>query len=207
MTSHPDTHTAFLGARRLAAGSLHAVALAVLRAQRDHPDAMPLVFHDATGRQIDLDLRGNPDEVAARYPQPPTAPAPPAEPEPKGRGRPRLGVVAREVTLLPEHWDWLGAQPGGASVALRKLVHEARRANADRERARQAQERAWHVMSALAGNLPGLEEAGRALFAGDREQLAQRVASWPADVGAYVLALAEPGAAGAGAPSTKGIDE
>ncbi len=74
--------------------------------------------------------------------------------EPRGRGRPKLGVVAREVTLLPRHWDWLNAQPGGASVALRKLVEQARRANGDADRARAAREAAYHFMSAMAGDLP-----------------------------------------------------
>ena len=107
-------------------------------------------------------------------------------------GRPRLGVVAREVTLLPEHWDWLAAQPGGASVALRKLVHEARRSGGERERMRQARERAYHAMSALAGDLAGFEEASRALFAGDDARLAAQMAAWPPDVQAYVRQLAAP---------------
>ena len=115
----------------------------------------------------------------------------------KARGRPRLGVIPREVTLLPEHWDWLSSQPGGASVALRKLVHEARKAGAEREQQRHAQERAYRVMSALAGNFPGFEEASRALFAGKRDLLAAEAQAWPPDVLEYVLRLAEP-ANGAG---------
>lgn len=186
-----STCTAFLGARHLASGTPAHVAVAVRRAQRDDPDAMPLVFSDATGRQMEFDLRGSDEEVAARYAGPQELPAPAAEA--RGRGRPRLGVVAREVTLLPEHWEWLAAQPGGASVALRKLVHEARRAGSARERGRQAQERAYHVMAALAGNFPAFEEAGRALFAGDRERLAALIAPWPDDVREYVLHLADPG--------------
>jgi hypothetical protein len=101
-------------------------------------------------------------------------------PAPKGRGRPKLGVVAREVTLLPEHWDWLAAQPGGASVALRKLVHEARRNGGERDRTRQARDRAYHAMSTLAGDLAGFEEASRALFAGDHERLVAQMASMAA---------------------------
>jgi hypothetical protein len=103
-------------------------------------------------------------------------------------------VVAREVTLLPEHWDWLAAQPGGASVALRKLVHEARRKGGERDRMRQARDRAYHAMSTLAGDLAGFEEASRALFAGDDERLLAQMAAWPQDVRAYVLQLAEPAA-------------
>ena len=111
-------------------------------------------------------------------------------PEPRGRGRPKLGVVAREITLLPRHWDWLNSQPGGASVALRKLVEEARRGSGDRDRIRSAQEAAYHFMSAIAGNLPGFEEASRALFAYDRRRFGDLIAAWPEDVRDHVIKLA-----------------
>ena len=182
----PITYTAFLDGRRLATGPLHEVAVAVLRAQHARPEGQPLVFSDASGQSADLDLRGDEEAVAARY----TVAAPTQAP--RGRGRPKLGVVAREVTLLPEHWDWLAAQPGGASVALRKLVHEARRSGGDRARTRQARDRAYHAMSTLAGDLAGFEEASRALFAGDHAQLVAQMATWPEDVQAYVHQLAEP---------------
>ena len=182
----PLTYTAFLEGRRLTSGPLHEVAVAVLRAQQAQPEGHPLVFSDTSGQSADLDLRGGEEAVAARY----TVAAPIQAP--KGRGRPKLGVVAREVTLLPEHWDWLAAQPGGASVALRKLVHEARRNGGERGRTRQARDRAYHAMSTLAGDLAGFEEASRALFAGDHERLVAQMAAWPEDVRAYVLQLAEP---------------
>jgi hypothetical protein len=108
---------------------------------------------------------------------------------PRRRGRPRLGVVAREVTLLPRHWAWLATQPGGASVALRRLVDDARRAGAGRDRARQARDAAYRFMHALAGDLPGFEEASRALFAGDRDRFAAAVASWPPDVREHATKL------------------
>ncbi len=101
-----------------------------------------------------------------------------------------MGVVAREVTLLPRHWDWLNGQPGGASVALRKLVEEARRANAGRDRVRRAQEAAYRFLSALAGNLPGFEEATRALFASDRTRFQEMVEPWPEDVRDHAKTLA-----------------
>ncbi len=182
----PITYTSFLDGRRLSAGPLHEVAVAVLRAQQDHPEGQVLVFSNATGQSTDLDLRGGEEAVAARY----TMAVPPQAP--KGRGRQKLGVVAREVTLLPEHWDWLVAQTGSASVALRKLVHEARRTGGERARTRQARDRAYHAMSTLAGDLAGFEEASRALFAGDHERLVAQMASWPEDVQAYVHQLAEP---------------
>jgi uncharacterized protein len=183
----PLTYTAFLEGRRLTSGPLHEVGVAVLRAQQAQPEVHPLVFSNASGQSADLDLRGGEEAIAARY----TVVAPTQAP--KGRGRPKLGVVAREVTLLPEHWDWLAAQPSGASVASRKLVHEARRNGGDQGRTHQARDRAYHAMSTLAGNLAGFEDASRALFAGDHERLVAQMAAWPEDVRAYVLQLAEPG--------------
>lgn len=179
-----DTHSAFAGHTRIASGPLADVALAVARhtAEPATPGTGPvLVFSDATGRQVDLDLRGTEGDIALRY-GPASAP--------RGRGRPRLGVVAREVTLLPEHWDWLAAQPGGASVALRKLVHNARRVASDGDARRQARERAYAFMSAIGGDLPGFEEASRALFAGDATGLELRMAAWPPDVRGHVRQLA-----------------
>ena len=187
---------AFDGHRRLAAGPLHEVALAVKSATESGVTGAVLIYDDATGRVIDLDTRGTAEEVVERLAQR-VAPAPPPESEPnqtagelRGRGRPKLGVIAREVTLLPRHWDWLNTQPGGASVALRKLVEEARRTSGDRDRTRAAQEAAYHFMSAIAGDLPGFEEAARALFAYDRRRFGDLVAAWPEDVRDHAIKLA-----------------
>ncbi|NHL65010.1 DUF2239 family protein [Burkholderia ambifaria] len=189
------SYTAFDGHRRLVSGPLATVALAVRQAAGDATPGTILIFDDATGRAIDLDLRGTADEIRARYAAAPAdASAPAGEPtgegEPRGRGRPKLGVVSREVTLLPRHWDWLAAQPGGASVALRKLVEDARRTHAAADRRRDAQARAYHFMSAIAGDLPGFEEAARALYANDLARLAELIAGWPDDVRDHALALA-----------------
>ncbi|MEH2538679.1 MULTISPECIES: DUF2239 family protein [unclassified Bradyrhizobium] len=187
--------TAFIGPQRLAAGPHAEVALAVMQASR-RPAVLPIIiFNDATGQPIDLDLRGAEGDVIARLPQPASPPEVEADEaaaaiEPRGRGRPRLGVVAREVTLLPRHWEWLGAQPGGASVALRKLVDEARRANGDADRARAARDAAYRFMSVMAGNLAGFEEASRALFADDRRRFVALVAGWPDDIRDHVVKLA-----------------
>jgi hypothetical protein len=176
------------------------VALAVRTALAADPRASILVFGDSTGGVIDLDLRGTTAEIVARLgkqaddPRPASvevqAPDEEAASQPRGRGRPRLGVVAREVTLLPRHWEWLAQQRGGASQALRRLVDEARRADGGRTRTRVNQERAYRFMSALAGNLPGFEDASRALFAGKREAFETCTQSWPADIGAYARRLA-----------------
>lgn len=200
--------TAFVGHHILSAGPLHDVALAVKAAGDTAPQPL-MIFDDATGKLIDLDLRGTPQDVLERLrqaeptltPTPTPTPTPEAlpddlqegglAPEPRGRGRPRLGVVAREVTLLPRHWEWLNAQTGGASVALRKLVEAARRATSGQDQVRQAQEVAYRVMSALGGNLPGFEEATRALFAQDTTRFEALLADWPKDIRAYTQRLAE----------------
>jgi hypothetical protein len=186
--------SAFAGARLLASGPLAEVAIAVKIASGGAVTEPVVIFDNATGRAVDLDLRGSHRDIVARLPQPPVATAEPAA-EPRGRGRPKLGVVAREVTLLPRHWDWLGSQPGGASVALRKLVEGARRVHADRDRARAARDAAYHFMSTMAGDRPGFEEASRALFAGDRDRLSALIADWPADIRDHVLRLAAAGRA------------
>ena len=185
------TFTAFQGPRRLVSGPAGEVALVVKR-MAERPDEPIIIFEDATGRSIDFDLRGGDREVLARVtklvPPPMEETAPPAEP--RGRGRPKLGVVAREVTLLPRHWEWLNAQPGGASVALRKLVEAARRDTSDTDRDRAARDAAYHFMAAMAGNLPDFEEAARALFADDRKKFAGLIAAWPDDIRDHIVRLA-----------------
>jgi hypothetical protein len=184
-----QSFTAFVGQRQLISGSLAEVALAVKRAGQ--PVTPIVIFSDATGRSLDLDLRGSDVQIVARLPKTALAPAPDAQAtEPRGRGRPKLGVVAREVTLLPRHWEWLNARPGGASVALRKLVDEARRASGDRDRLRAARDAAYHFMSTMAGNLANFEEASRALFADDRRRFAGLIADWPTDIRDHIVKLA-----------------
>jgi uncharacterized protein len=185
--------TAFMGHQRLVSGALAEVALAVMKASKKAAAESIVIFDDSTGRPIDLDLRGSDREIVARLPQPASnleIAEPPSALEPRGRGRPKLGVVAREVTLLPRHWEWLGTQPGGASVALRKLVEEARRTGGDRDRARAARDAAYHFMSVMAGNLAGFEEASRALFADDRRRFGGLIAGWPGDIRDHIVKLA-----------------
>jgi len=188
--------TAFDGHRRIAAGTLGEVAL-VARQTVEAGAAGPVhIYDDGTGRVIDVDPQGSEEEVLARLasrlsPGPVAElPVDPDSQEPRGRGRPKLGVVAREVTLLPRHWDWLNTQPGGASVAIRKLVEAARRSSGDKDRARAAQEAAYRFISAMAGDLPGFEEASRALFAHDRRRFGDLIAAWPEDVRDYAVRLA-----------------
>ncbi len=191
---------AFEGTRRIASGRLRHVALRVKERIDAGTRAPVLVLDAATSEPVELDLRGPPEEIARRLDTLEAAASAdggssPLEDGPgsgtRGPGRPRLGVVAREVTLLPRHWEWLREQPGGASVALRKLVEEARRANAGRDRLRRARDAAYRFMNALAGDEPGFEEAVRALYAGDAERFQAMSARWPADVRAHARALAD----------------
>ncbi len=178
--------TAFDGARLIAAGPLAEVALAVNQALAAGASGPLLTFDDATGGVVDLDLRGSDEHIVARIK------AKEADLPPRGRGRPKLGVVAREVTLLPRHWEWLAAQSGGASVALRRLVEEARRADGGASKAKLARDAAYRFLHAIGGDFPGFEEAARALFAGDGAAFAERIAAWPVDVRAYAMRLAWP---------------
>ncbi|HEY4294684.1 DUF2239 family protein [Luteibacter sp.] len=180
------TYTAFHAQTRLGAGSLTAVAERCKAFHDTDPGAAILVYDDTTGRPVDIDYRGTTHDVLARL-------MPAAEPAARrGPGRPKLGVVAREVTLLPRHWDWLGAQPGGASVALRRLVEAASRENVSADRIRQAREAVDRVMLALAGNLPGYEEASRAFHRNERERFEGLIDAWPTDVRDYIRTLADP---------------
>ena len=179
--------TAFAGASRIASGELRHVALKAKQAF-DAGKAV-LVFEDASGRVIDLPLELPASDLLKRLAEPVVAAAA-DKPAPRGPGRPKLGVVAREITLLPRHWDWLAAQPGGASVALRKLVEDARKVSVDDDRRRAAQEAAYRFMQAMAGDEAGYEEAARALFAGDIGRFEEHSAAWPDDVREHAALLA-----------------
>lgn len=161
------------------------VTTAFLASERAGDVGPLLVFEDATGKQVDIDRTGT---AGAPLAEPPA----PDDSARRGPGRPRLGVVPREVTLLPHHWEWLNAQPGGASVTLRKLVEHARKAGAADERIRLAREAAYRFVHAVGGNLPDFEEVTRALFAGDLARMDSLMGAWPADVRSYALQLATP---------------
>lgn len=214
MQGHLGPYSAFEGRSRIATGDFSNVALAAKaaldRVSGQSPASAVLVFEDASGEAIELDWRGSlrsfgmrlralereraamdgsksaaagaqaSGEASAAASSPDTA---------RGPGRPKLGVVAREVTLLPRHWDWLASQPGGASVALRKLVDAARRATESQDRVRKMRAAAYRFMSTLMGNAAGFEEACRALFAGDKAAFDTHTADWPADVRLHLGAM------------------
>ena len=173
--------TAFVDQSRIAAGAL-ADILPTVKAAFDAGTPRLLVFDDATGRIVELDLRGSLEDALGRL-EPSQERLDPSA-KPAARGRPKLGVTAREVTLLPSHWEWLASQPGGASAALRRLVDKARRSDGDK--LRQSEEAARRVMLALAGDLPNFDEATRAFYARDYGRFEQLSEAWPRDVGDYV---------------------
>lgn len=192
---------AFEGSRRTATGSLEQVALKCKQAIDARPHARLTVFNQASSELVDFDLRGTPEQMLKRLAashasataeRSASTPDPARADLPAGPGRPRLGVVSREVTLLPRHWQWLNSQPGGASVALRKLVDQARRSNLSRDTVRASQEVAYRFMSTMAGDRPGFEEAARALFAADRDRFLTLSSAWPIDIRNHLEHLATP---------------
>ncbi len=179
---NPDRFVAFDGMAQIAEGTRTQITDAVCSKLEASPTASILVFDQATGRQTDIELRrGAADASSLLTPV-----------QPAGPGRPKLGVVGREVTLLPRHWEWLSSQPGGASVALRKLVDAARKQNAEKDDLRRRHEAAYNFMSSIAGNLAGYEEALRSLFANDEDGVSRNTQDWPADVRSFAMQLAFP---------------
>jgi hypothetical protein len=162
--------TAFFEDRIVASGERDDVTRRIEEGYATADLAAIRVFEDESGRIVDLDYYD-----AARSAQPP-----------RPRGRPKLGVTAREITLLPRQWDWLAGQPGGASATIRRLVEAARREPASAEAARDA---AYRFMSQMCGDRPGYEEALRALYRGERERFFTLAAGWPADVRDYLARL------------------
>jgi hypothetical protein len=177
------TFTAFAGPHLLASGPVKTVLLAA-KTRFDTGEVAPLlIFDDRTGKQIDFDFEGTPEIVLAKLAAHPLFQSDESLMPPRtGPGRPRLGVVGREVSLLPRHWEWLEGQPQGASAAIRRLVEEAAKREPDKDRARKAREAVGNFMWAVAGNLPNFEEASRALYAGDNGRFDAWIREWPRDI-------------------------
>jgi hypothetical protein len=177
------TYSAFAGERQIATGSLSSMLRAAKAYLDRASDPRLLIFEDQTGQQVDFDFSGSVADVLQR--------AAPAAPERPGPGRPKLGVVSREVSLLPRHWEWLDAEPQGISAALRRLVDEAKKKNPGEQRARQAREAVSKFLTAMAGDLEDFEEATRALFAKDHARFAELIAKWPRDIRRQALSMLE----------------
>jgi uncharacterized protein len=184
-----QSYTAFEETKLLAQGPLDEVALKVKRRLKANHEASILVFSDSTGKEMDFDLRGTEKEMLQRL-QVYLSPTDSLPSENTGPGRPKLGVVSREVSLLPRHWEWLSTQTGGASATLRRLIDDARKSSSGREIVKQAQERTHKLMSTLGGNLPNYEEALRAFYAKDKKKFKDQMQDWPADIKEYIQKMA-----------------
>jgi hypothetical protein len=186
--------TAFDGSRLIASGELAQVALKVKQVLEHDARSAVMIFDDATSELLQIDFQGSQDDLVQRLSgELPPVTAEPATPAPtRRRGRPRLGVVAREITLLPKHWDWLNCQPGGASVALRRLIDDARRLHMQRgkDRQRRAQEVTFRFIQRMANHQPRYDELARALFAADHSRFHELLESWPDDLREHVRKLA-----------------
>jgi len=181
-----QTYTSFAGTKQISSADLRTMLLQTKTYLDGHGGGSVLIFEDQTGQQVDFDFRGTPGEVLKR-----TDSAKPLAASHAGPGRPKLGVVSREVTLLPRHWEWLEQQPNGISAALRRLVEETMKRNPAEERARRAREAASRFMWSMAGNFAGFEEASRALFAGDLPRFEELVDNWPEDIRDHLRRLAQ----------------
>jgi len=186
MSTDSRRYTGFEGHRVFERGSLSDVVLGAKERLDEDPHTPIGIYDDTTGVRLDIDMHGSPGEVVARLADHPMVPHEEAERAKRtGPGRPKLGVVSREVSLLPRHWEWLNRQRGGASGVLRRLVDEARRESESQDLARQALEALDRFLWDMAGDFPDFEEASRALYAKDRSRFEALTESWPEDVRDY----------------------
>lgn len=184
-------YLAFDGHKALINANLLAVARC-LKAHQESGNLTPvLIFDDDTGRQMDIDISGSDNDLSARFDERSAGNGDSAEVKPAKRGRPKLGVIGREVTLLPRHWEWLDSQRGGASGTLRRLVDQARKQNSQADVVRSAQDSTNRFISAIAGDLPGFEDATRALYSGNEAAFKEQVKHWPKDVRKQALKFAD----------------
>lgn len=176
------TLTAFRRQQQIAHGTLSELLQQIQSANIKNETVF--IFNDRSGKRLDIHANGDVASVLAVYPEL-------AEPSAiKSRGRPKLGVAAKEVTLLPRHWAWLATQPGGASATLRRLIDQARKTGEAADNKRQRHDRAYHFMYEIAGDLPDYEASLRALFADDEAAFTACIGSWPQDIRQYALRLA-----------------
>lgn len=187
-----NTYTAFEDHKILSQGSLEDVVLKVKKRLEKSPESQIVIYSDITGKSMDFNFQGSEKEVLKRleiYTTPETDNQGSAS---TGPGRPKLGVISREVSLLPKHWEWLATQSGGASNTLRKLVEESMKKTSGTLTVKTAQERTYKFMSVEAGDLENYEEALRALYRKDKERFTSEIKAWPRDVQKHIFELAKP---------------
>ena len=185
-----NTYTAFEDHKILSQGFLEDVVLKVKKRLEKSPESQIVIYSDATGKSMDFNFQGSEKEVLKRL-EVYTTPENTTEAS-SGPGRPKLGVISREVSLLPKHWEWLATQSGGASNTLRKLVEENMKKTSGVLTVKTAQERTYKFMSVEAGDLENYEEALRALYRKDKERFTSEIKTWPRDVQKHILELAKP---------------
>ena len=178
-----DTYVAFYGNQQVAVGELTDMltktTIFLKEKQTTGTDTEPLlIFNEQNGSQIDFDFRGSLEEILER-----------ALPKQKKRraGRPKLGVISREITLLPRHWEWLESQTKSASASLRLLVEEAMKREGGEAKIKKNIAVTDRIMMVMAGNLTYFEEASRALNARNVERFEECVSTWPDDIKIYLL--------------------
>ncbi|WP_227318990.1 DUF2239 family protein [Cedecea davisae] len=181
------TLTAFQQQRLIARGSLSELLRQIQATQVGNEPIF--IFNDQNGKRLDIHAHGDAASAIAAYPELAERQTEEATAV-KSRGRPKLGVLAKEVTLLPRHWDWLATQPGGASATLRKLIEQARKASEPADNKRRRHERAYQFMHEVAGDLPDYEACLRALFADDETAFNAATEGWPQDIRHYATRLA-----------------
>lgn len=181
------SYTVFDKFQILSQGSLNEVAIAVKKRLRIQSDARILIFSDSTGRQVDLDFSGTEKDTLERL----KIYIPKTASPHTGAGRPKLGVIPREISLLPHHWEWLLNQEGGASSAIRRLIDEKNKpALLAKDKIKQAQEVTYKFLSAIAGDLPHFEDVIRFLYRKDKKKFENLMSDWPKDIVKYSTALA-----------------
>jgi hypothetical protein len=188
-TSQVNKYSAFEDAKLLFQGELSDVVLKIKKYLGSDRNSAILIFSEDTGKLMDFNFQGTTQAVLKRLEV--FTSAEQMNPS-SGPGRPRLGVVSREVSLLPRHWEWLAARSGGASATIRLLVEEAQKKSSTNPSIKQMQERVYRVMSVLAGDFHGYEEALRALYKRDRKSFVSRIETWPKDVQKYLNDLGKP---------------
>ena len=184
-----NSYTAFDGSVLLFRGGLKEVVLNIKEHLGRSENSSVLIFSDLTGKTMDFSFHGSKQDILKRLEKYTFTEEPK---EPSGPGRPKLGVVSREISLLPRHWEWLATQSGGASATIRLLVEEARKKSSNISSIKQMQERAYQIMSVLAGDLQGYEEALRALYKKDSKVFFTHVKRWPIDIQKYLNEITKP---------------
>lgn len=184
------TYAAFKKEKLIAEGDLKKVILKTKRELMRSPESAILIFSNETGKTMDFNFQGSENEVLSRL-EVFLEPKIEIDPKEKKVGRPSLGVISREVSLLPKHWEWLACQSGGASAEIRRLVEKAMKQTQAASTVKMAQEKTFRFLNTIAGNFPNFEEAIRSLYRRDLNAFEQIIKFWPVDIKDHALHLSK----------------